>query len=125
MISPEVQTFLAENIDSAELLDVLMLIHRNPDERWTPEAVSNRVFTVPQAARDRLQQLVASGLIVESTESPGSFLLGVKDERDAAALNALRAAYDESRAEVINVVFSMKADPLKSFSNAFKLRGDS
>lgn len=124
MISSEVRGFLAKYVDSAELLDILMLMHREPDGNWTADSLSNKVFTVPQAAQKRLDELAARGLVAERPEQRGVYMLQ-SDPQVTRALAALRAAYDESRANVINAVFSMKADPLKSFSDAFKLRGES
>lgn len=125
MISSAVHQFLSEYVDSAELLDILMLLYGEPNETWTPDKVSNRVFTVPQAAERRLEELKARGLVVEPPGRPGSYTLQLSDPQLNAVLTELRTAYLESRANVINAVFSMKADPVQSFSNAFKLRGDS
>lgn len=125
MISPAVQKFLGEYVDSAELLDILMLLHGERDQVWSPETVSNRVFTVPQAAQRRLEELKTRGLVTEPPGRTGSYKLDLKDAQMAAVLDELRGVYKANRASVITAVFDMKTDPLKSFSNAFKLRGDS
>jgi hypothetical protein len=125
MISSEARAFLAKYIDSAELLDILMLLYREPEGIWTAEVVSNRVFTVPQAAEKRLEELQARGLAKTNPDHPGAFRLAVDDPKVAKGMTELRQAYETSRADVIGLVFSIKADPLQSFSNAFKLRGDS
>ena len=50
-IPPEVQRFIAENIDAAEQLDILLLLYRNPERTFTALEVS-------QAERKgRLQRL--------------------------------------------------------------------
>ena len=123
MISAAVHQFLADYVDSAELLDILMLLYSEPNEAWTPEKVSNRVFTVPQAAERRLEELKERGLAAEPAGKPGAYTLQSGDPQTTAVLAELRDAYKASRANVINAVFSMRSDPLKSFSNAFKLRG--
>lgn len=125
MTSPEVRKFLATHVDSAETLDILMLLHREPQVSWTAKAVSDRVFSVPQAVQPKLDDLVRRGLAEERADEPGAYRLVLADATQAAALQAVRAAYDASRANVINVVFSQKTSPVQSFSNAFKLRGDS
>lgn len=125
MISSEVRNFLTKYVDSAELLDILMLLFREPDQEWTPESVSNRVFTVPQAAERRLEELKERGLLAERTDRPGAYQIAVSDPGVTNALNEVRQAYEASRAELITFVFSLKADPVQSFSNAFRLRSDS
>lgn len=124
MISPQVREFLTDYIDSAELLDVLMLLVREPDKAWTPDTVSNRVFSVPQAAQQRLDELTVRGLVAERADTPGSYALSVRDDKLAETLAEVRQVYERNRADLITFVFSMKADPVKSFSNAFKLRRD-
>jgi hypothetical protein len=125
MISAEVREFLAKYANSAELLDILMLLHREPDAVWTAESVSNRVFTVPQAAERRLEELVGHGLAKPRTDVPGAYILDAQHPAFKTVIPAVRAAYEASRAEVIGIVFNLRADPLQSFSNAFRLRGDS
>jgi hypothetical protein len=125
MVSAEVRDFLAKYASSAEWLDILMLMHREPEAVWTAESVSNRVFTVPQAAERRLQELVESGLAKERADLPGAYALDDQHPAIKTVLPAVRAAYDASRADVIGAVFNLRADPLQSFSNAFRLRGDS
>ena len=125
MVSASVRKFLEEYVDSAELLDILMLLFGEPEETWTPTQVSNRVFTVPQAAEKRLEELKDRGLVVERQDNPGAYAVDNRDPALNAVMTELREAYIKSRADVINIVFSIKADPLKSFSNAFKLRGNS
>lgn len=125
MISSEVRTFLAKYVDSAELLDILMLLHREPDQVWTADSVSNRVFTVPQAAERRLEELEARRLVVQRSDVPGAYELKTGAAEIERALVAVRHSYDANRAALISVVFSMKSDPVQSFSDAFRLRGDS
>ena len=124
MIKPDLRNFLAEYIDSAELLDVLMLFLRGGEETWTSESVANRVFSVPQAAEKRLQELVSRGLIAPRTDRPGAFQLQVRDPALNDTLDELKRAYQANRAEVLGLVFKLKANPLQNFADAFKLRGD-
>lgn len=124
-IPAEVRNFIARYIDSAELLDVLMLLHREPEGEWTAATVSSRVFSVPQAAQKRLEELAARGLATTDPHHPDRFVLSFEDPEVGRGVNKLRELYDKSRADVIGVVFSSKSDPIQSFSNAFKLRGDS
>ncbi len=59
----DVQRFVAANIDSAEQLEVLLLLHRRPDRGWRAHDVSREVFTVPAAATLRLESLVGLGFL--------------------------------------------------------------
>ena len=125
MLSTRVKEFLAKYVSSAELLDILMLMHREPDQVWTAESVSNRVFTVPQAAERRLEELEAVGLVRKNPDAPGTFVINDSNDAVKTSLADVRAAYEANRVEVVGAVFTMRADPLQSFSDAFRLRGDS
>ena len=125
MISPPVREFLAKYVSSAELLDILMLLYREQEPVWTPASVSNRVFTVPQAAERRLEELEAQGLVMRRPGHADAFCVDPTHPEVKATLPALREIYETNRAEVIGTVFKMRTDPLQSFSNAFRLRGDS
>jgi hypothetical protein len=125
MISKAAHEFLAKYVDSAELLDILMLLYGNADAVWTPESVSNRVFTVPQAAERRLEELKARGIVTDDPARPGAYKVDLNDQEVRDILPELLNVYRTNRADVINIVFRIKADPVKSFSNAFKLRGES
>jgi hypothetical protein len=125
MLSAQAKGFLAKYVSSAELLDILMLLHREPEGVWTPESVSARVFTVPQAAERRLDELLAHRLIKARADHPGAFTVDTSDPELSAAMAAVRESYDASRAEVIGAVFDRNADPLQTFSDAFRLRGGS
>ena len=65
-IPPEVQRFIAENIDAAEQLDILLLLYRHPERSYTALEVSQAVFTVASAATLRLEGLVARGLLTST-----------------------------------------------------------
>ena len=123
MISPEARAFLQKYVVSAEQLDILMLLFLEPDAAWTADAVSNRVFTVPQAAAQRLSELEECGLAAEAEDAPGAYRLKLSPEA-ARGLEELRDAYEKNRAEVVKLVFTRRNDPLQSFADAFRLRKD-
>jgi hypothetical protein len=51
-----VRAFVAHNIDSAELLETLLLVHSGGERQWTPEGVARSIYTVPAGATRRLEQ---------------------------------------------------------------------
>lgn len=122
MLNRAAQEFLSNYIDSAEQIDVVMLMFRDPQAVWTADALSAAVFSVPQSIQRRLDELKQRGLVVERADQPDAYALRIDDAEQRAGLESLYAEYQRSRADVINAVFEMKRDPLKSFSNAFKFR---
>jgi hypothetical protein len=123
-IPESVRAFVAQNIDSAELLETLLLVRAGADRPWTPDDVARAIYTVPASATRRLEQLVAMRLASSSGGGDPSYRYAPGTPALAAEVDALAAAYRENRVAVINLVYTRPADPLRSFSNAFKLRKD-
>ena len=123
MASPEVQRFVAEHIDSAEKLEILLLLHRNPDKQWTALDVSQAIYTVPASAIMRLEALVADGFIASSGGADPRYTYSPRSEQLQQQVDSLAAEYQADRVSVIKLIFARPPDPLQSFADAFRLRG--
>lgn len=119
-----VRAFLARNIESAELLETLLLVHSAPEREWTPEDVAGSIYTVPASAIRRLEQLVALRLAQSTGAADPAYRYSPGSADLADQVSALAAAYRANRVAVINLVYSTPPDPLRSFADAFKLRKD-
>jgi hypothetical protein len=119
-----VKKFISDHIGSAEQLDILLYLHSRAGEAYTAGIVGAAVFTVPSAATIRLEQLVASGLVVSDGGSDPLYRYAPQNPAIARAVEELAAVYRSNRVEVIKLVFSAPADPLSSFADAFRLKKD-
>lgn len=123
-IPPDVQQFIATHINAAEQLDILLLLHKSPDRSWSAADVSQAVFTVPTSATARLEELVARGFLTSTGGADPQYRYAPTSAALDVEVKALAEAYRANRVGVINLVFQRPADPLKSFSDAFKFRRD-
>jgi hypothetical protein len=123
-IPDEVRRFIAERIDSAELLEALLLIHSDQQREWSPEDVAGSIYTVPASATRRLEQLVEQGLAASNGTGNPRYRWSPADAALARQVDALAAAYRSDRVAVINLIYARPADPLRSFADAFRLRRD-
>jgi len=121
-IGAEVKRFVAEYIQAPEQLDILLLLHSQPNRQWTAAEISQAVFTVPTSATMRLEGMVASGLLVSSGGADPHYTFSPTSPGLRARVDELAAAYRSNRVAVIGLVFQRPPDPLKSFSDAFRLR---
>jgi hypothetical protein len=121
-VPPEVVRFIAEQITSADQLDILLLLHGDASRAWRAEDVSRAVFTVPTAATLRLEDLVARGFLSSGGGADPAYRFQPASAALRGQVDALAAAYRGNRVAVINLVFQRKPDPLKSFSDAFRVR---
>jgi hypothetical protein len=122
-LSDEVRRFIAEHIDSAEQLEILLLLHRTPEREWTALDVSQAVYTVPASATMRLESLVAGGFVVSNGAADPRYRYDPGDGPLRNQVDVLAEAYRADRVAVIKLIFAQPPDPLQSFADAFKLRG--
>jgi hypothetical protein len=119
-----VRRFIAQHVDSAELLETLLLVHSAPERSWSPEEVARSIYTVPAGATRRLEQLVDMGLASSTGTANPAYRYAPSNPSLAEQVEALAAAYRAQRVAVINLIFNKPPDPLRSFADAFKLRKD-
>jgi hypothetical protein len=117
-----VRTFLAQNIESAELLETLLLVHSQPEREWSPEDVAQAIYTVPAGATRRLEQLVALGLATSDGAGSPRYRYAPSNPRLGTDVDALAATYRQHRVAVVNLIYNQPPDPVRSFADAFKLR---
>lgn len=115
--SPAFRTFVNKNITSVEQIEVLLILHANPDRVWTVGEVSAILRSSPYAIESRMPGLTAARL-AKAVE--GGFQY-VASGRAHACVEMLQEEYSARRFSVIELVFS-KADPLQSFADAFRLK---
>lgn len=123
MASPEVQRFVAEHIDSAEKLEILLLLHRNPEKQWAAQDVSQAIYTVPASAIMRLEALVSDGFVASNGGADPRYSFAPKSEALRRQVDSLAAEYQKDRVSVIKLIYARPPDPLQSFADAFRLRG--
>lgn len=123
-LTPEVRAFLAERIDSAEQLEILLLLQREPDRQWTALEVSQSVYTVPASATMRLEGLVAGGLASSTGTADPRYQYAPASDELRSRVEVLADAYKADRVSVIKFIFSKPPDPVQSFADAFRLRSD-
>lgn len=107
-----------------ESLEVLLHLSSGTIREHSAEEVSRTLCTSLESAKARLQELHRSKLLakVESAQ-------GVKFRFDSAAPGAnlvadLERVYKTRRVSVISFIYANPTDPLRAFSDAFRLRKD-
>ena len=117
-----VKALISECIDSVEQLEILCLLFRVRDGRWTARRVSEELRTNPTSTRERLEELVAHGL-AQARDAEGERRYEVVgDGARQRAIAAVVDAYDARRVSVITFVVTKPVDRIRSFADAFRLR---
>lgn len=116
--------FIAQHVDTAELLDTLILVHSAPGRDWTPEDVARAIFTVPAGATRRLEELVHRRLAASTGGANPVYRYAPASAALREQVDMLAAAYRTNRVAVVNLVYERPRDALRSFSDAFRVRRD-
>jgi hypothetical protein len=114
----DVRRFIRERIDSVELLDVLSLLRADPARTWATDELSAELRSSPNSVGRRIAHLRRHRLIASVDDRHRYHADPVTD----AVVARLLALYVERRTGVIDAIFAAPADPLQSFSDAFKVR---
>jgi hypothetical protein len=117
-----VRQLVGDYIDSAELLEILLYLHRNPGRGYTAEALSPAVYTVPAAALLRLEELVHSGLAASDGAANPAYRYAPSTPALARRVDELAAAYAANRIAVIQSIFEKPKSAAQTMADAFRLR---
>ena len=117
----EVRSLVGRHLHSVGELDLLMLLHSDPERAWSPEEVCETLQCPASWASLQLEALRAAGL---AAESGGRWRWAAATPELERAADALAEAYRTRKADVVRLVFSQPSRDLQAFSDAFRLRPD-
>jgi hypothetical protein len=127
-IPTDVRRFILQHIGSVEMLNVLMLLFREPDRTWTATEIGNELRTNEWSADLQLQALAARQLVRGSTDTPPRYQA---DRQYATEVASVGRTYEERRVAIITLIYSRPdevvdeaVDPVQAFADAFKIRKD-
>lgn len=110
-----VAAFLRDHVNSVELLEVLLLLHRDAARTWTPQTIASELRIQPRSVEGRCAALARLGLIQavggEVRFDPKAPLAGVVD--------GVAEAYRTHRVAIIELIFSKPPDASRVFADAF------
>jgi len=120
-IPDRVGQFIGAHISSVEGLEVLLLLHGQPERWWRHDEIGAELKSVPESVALRLADLREHDLV--ETDAAGAYRFS--PAADAAAVDELRESYRRRRVAVIAAIFAEPGDdPAQDFADAFRLRKD-
>jgi hypothetical protein len=122
-VSDQVKQFISNYIASVAQLEILLLLHINPKQKWSSAEIARELRIEPAGAQVQLNALAASGLVKQ--DPADSYQFAPQSPELEAATVALAQAYLMRRVTVIGLIFSKPSDDkIRAFSDAFRLRKD-
>jgi predicted transcriptional regulator len=116
-----VLAFVDRFIESVEHLEILLLLAAH-DRNWSVAEIFQRIQSSQASVEQRLQTLVAAGLLSKDANSLYRFT--PKDPETQKLVNDLAEAYKTRRVRVIEAIYTRKTDAVRTFADAFKFRKD-
>jgi hypothetical protein len=112
--------FIGGSIRSVWALEMLLLLKRQPDRRWSPAELVRELRASTMVVDEGVEAFRAAGLISCDEDgcayAPASPVL-------ADLCEALEEAYRQRPVAVVNAIVS-RTDKIQSFADAFRLKGD-
>lgn len=113
---------IADHIHSVEQLEVLLLLRREADREWSPGDVASELVTTLDSVAARLEDLAERGFAVKVADDPPRYRWSGDGARDGL-VDELASLYARRRVSVISEIFSRPSETIRTFADAFRLRG--
>lgn len=117
-----VRALIVAHIDSVVQLEVLLLLQADPTRARTAAEVARELRIDATWVAGQLRQLCDAGLLSCTDQPDTSYAYAPRTPELRDAANELAKAYTERRVTVISLIFSKPVDPIRSFTDAFRLR---
>jgi hypothetical protein len=126
-LSRRVADFLCEKIHSIEQLEVVLLVHRVPDEKWTAQRTALTLGIAEASAESALRQLASHGVLACDEQLGPSFWYAPTQQALAQAVDELAQLYPTARMEVVLWISRcamerIRTAHLRAFAQAFLLK---
>jgi hypothetical protein len=118
-----VRRFIVERINSVEALEILLLLFAQSAMEFSAEEVGRKLCTTFESASERLAELQRAKLLVLISTEPPKYRFNAGGP-ESATVGELEKTYKQRRVSVISFIYTKPSDPLRAFSDAFRLRKD-
>ncbi|MGH6889204.1 MAG: hypothetical protein ACREHF_08420 [Rhizomicrobium sp.] len=116
----ELLAFVRASISSVWELELLLLVYRSPERRWTPKEIDRELRASATVVNSALRRLRAAELVAESAREQFQYQRG--SQRTHEMVHALDIAYRTNPISVVKVILGAPDTSLKVFSEAFRFK---
>ncbi|HEY2407476.1 MAG TPA: hypothetical protein VGI10_15805 [Polyangiaceae bacterium] len=124
----ELRSFLVENIETYEELELLVLLRGESQGSQSVEQMALQLSIPEQLALDALDALVARGLLVANSGAKGRYQYAPGNPALHRGAGVLYDEYKRNRLHVIhlmtaNAIERLRSSTLRTFADCFRVRG--
>lgn len=125
-LPPLVRELIDRALPSMDHVVVLLLLHRTSPRAWHLHEVAGELRLTSDVTTRCLTQLAETGVATITSEgSSPAYRLAQQDPRLLSAVEELAVMYNTRPVTLVRALYDRKPDPVRSFADAFRLRGDS
>ena len=121
LASPALQSLLQQRLPSIEQIEIVLLLRGDQSRSWPATEVASELKMPQESAAMRLFLLASGGLLMFEPSGVPRYRYTATDAEVESLLGELADLYESDRASVASLV-GAPADPLRSFSDAFKFK---
>jgi hypothetical protein len=123
-IPDSLRRFILLNIDSVELLNVLLLLHQHPSQSFTLQEIEKSIRSSLTAIQKRLDDLYARKILDPIPGKSDQHRYLPHTDEIALLIDALATHYQTYSNRIIELIFSRQNEALRSFADAFRIKKD-
>ena len=120
MTEESVLDFVRRSFHSVWPLELLLVLHPNPDRTWSVKALAQEIRANASVVHQGLQALTAAGLVNADEEQAVRF--EPRSAELAKMASGLIDLYARKPRTVMRAIFSASHDKIQTFSDAFIIR---
>jgi hypothetical protein len=119
----DVTTFMYENVETIDQLEILRILGEDRQKEWDHVALAREVQAPPEVVRAHLTAMHTRGLLTATPrERSLSCRYGVSTPELEHRVGRLLEMYKERPVTMIKMVYERAYDPLRAFSDSFRIR---
>lgn len=120
MNDDDVLDFVRKAIGSVWALELLLLLHRSPDQAWQDADLITPLRATARVVAESLATLRGNELV--TVDEDGRYRYRPASATLAQAVDALAELYGRKPMAVTNAVLSGRNDKIRTFADAFRFR---
>lgn len=117
----DVERLIARCLETPLQLEALLRIAEEPQKGWTAARLASALHLPEAQAARRLEELCARALLAVTLAEELVYRYAPATPELERGVSALQRAWSDSREAVLSRILARGRDPLRAFSDAFKL----
>lgn len=125
-LSPKVRSLVSSHLASMDHLEILLLLHGAAPDALSVKDMIQKTGRPGDLVHAAVTDLVASGLLAQSEPDleAGVVSFNPRSDEMRSAVSELATMYNERPVTLIRAIYDRPAEPVVSFAEAFRVRGD-